>query len=294
MSSFTQPPVYAMALAWLIDHGMEPAPWLLPAATEALGWLWGERLRNGLLTIVHPWESGADISPLYDDWYGKIQLDRLSSHYDRLVKTTRYDKAGAAASNSAFTVAPSAFNGIAADAARQLARLSGDPVWQTRHTTLGSAIDAQLWDEHQQLWINRADRPSPVGLRGTGSGSIPTIDGVLGALGTLSQERAALALGQCVGDGRFAAPFGPRYLPGDHPLYDPDTYWRGPTWPQLNFLLIQAARRHGLEEIARELSETTVRGVWASHFSEFWNPETGAARGATPQSWAAIVVALSF
>ena len=231
MSSFTQPPIYAMALTSLLEGGTELAPWLVPAASEALEWLWTARSHDGLLTIVHPWESGADVSPRYDDWYGPLQFDRLFVHYDRLVKTTRYDEAGVAVSNSSFGVAPSAFNGIAADAAGRLARLTGDRAWSTRTADLESAIDEQLWDESQQLWIDRSDVSGRRQQGRASSSAIPTLDGVLGALGTTSRERAERALSQCVGGGRFAAPFGPRYLPGDHPLYWPDVYWRGPTWP---------------------------------------------------------------
>ena len=292
MSSYTQPPVYAMALTSLIGAGVDPAPWLLPAAVEALEWLWRARLHNGLLTIVHPWESGADIAPRFDDWYGPLEVDRRYESYDRLVKTTKYDEAGVAVSNTVFVVAPSAFNAIAVDAAGRLAALTGENAWLVRQSELAAAIDDQLWDEREELWIDRGDIAAPSQEGPTASNLIPTLDGVLGCLGTASSERAERALLQCVGGGRFAAPFGPRYLPGDHPLYRPDAYWRGPAWPQLNFLLIEAARRHGLDDIAGELAATTVRGAWASHFSEYWNPETGEACGATPQSWTTIILAL--
>jgi hypothetical protein len=292
MSSFTQPPVYALALTALLESGVEPVAWLLPAVTEALRWLWGARLDAGLLTIVHPWESGADISPRFDDWYGSVHFDRLDEDYDRLVETTSYDEAGVATSNSVLVVAPSAFNGIAADAARRIAALTGDRAWSVRQVDLQAQIDEQLWDDRESLWVDRAIHPGGAARSGSSSGLIPTLDGVLGALGSTSGERAQRALGQCVGSGRFAAPFGPRYLPADHRLYRPNVYWRGPAWPQLNFLLIEAARRHGLEDIADELTETTLRGVWASGFSEYWNPETGEGRGATPQSWSAVAVAL--
>ncbi|HZD64505.1 MAG TPA: hypothetical protein VE152_00235, partial [Acidimicrobiales bacterium] len=270
-----------------IDRGLAPPPWLVPAAAEALGWLWDTRLAGGLLTIVHPWESGADISPRFDDWYGPLALDRLQDHDARLVATTRVDQLGVAVANPAFTVAPAAFNAIAADAADRLGSLTGAAHWAQRGAALAAAIDDQLWDEAEGLWADRADRPP-----GAASASTPTLDGALGALSTRSPARAEAALGQCVGNGRFAAPFGPRYVPASHPAYRPDTYWRGPAWPQLNFLLVDAADRHGLDDIAAELAATTRAGAWRSGFSEYWNPETGAACGATPQSWSTLAAVL--
>src|SRR5829696_6213786 len=68
-SSFTQPPVYAHAAAYLAGHGMELPPDLLGRIDRALRFLWTRRRdRGGLVFIVHPWESGADDSPRWDSW----------------------------------------------------------------------------------------------------------------------------------------------------------------------------------------------------------------------------------
>ena len=168
----------------------------------------------------------------------------------------------------------------------------GGDLWRSRQADLASAIDEQLWDEREELWIDRADVPAPGRLHHGDSYAIPTLDGVLGSLGTASRERAERALRQCVGSGRFAAPFGRVTCPGTTLSTARMSTGVGPAWPQLNFLLVEAARHHGLDDIAGELAATTVRGAWASHFSEYWDPETGAACGATPQSWTAIVAAL--
>jgi glycogen debranching enzyme len=259
---------------------------------DAMEWLWEKRLRKGLLTVVHPWETGADISPRFDDWYGLIDDFgplSLNHHYDKLVKTVRYDEVGVAVNNPSFVVAPSEFNSIAADAARRLGALTSHRLWTTRAEALSENIDDQLWSEGEGLWIDRADEPLATDFR---SNTVPTVGGVLGALGTGSADRARRALEQCVGEGRFSAPFGPRYLSKTDPAYLPDVYWRGPTWPQLNYLLITAAKGHGLSKIAEELANTTLRGVSRSNFAEYWNPETGQGRGAVPQSWATVAVAL--
>jgi hypothetical protein len=256
------------------------------ASADALAWLWDARLRDGLLTIAHPWESGQDISPRFDDWYGDPGFASFGEHYAKLVRTASYDAVGVAVSNSAGVVAPAGFNAIAADAA---ARLPASPELRAWGQELARQIDRQLWNPEEDLWD---DRPDEAHRPAWPCATLPTLDGVLGALATQSRPRAERALRQCVGDGRFAAPFGPRFLPADHPEYQPDVYWRGPAWPQLNYLLVVAARRHGLADIAAELTQTTLRGVVASGFSEFWHPETGEARGATPQSWATVAVAL--
>lgn len=289
MSSFTQPPVYVMALTHLHDLSVPTPAWLLDAATAALDWLWRCRLSNGLLVILHPWESGADISPRFDDWYGTLDDDNLDGDYDRLVRTTTYSPGGAALANPGFSVATAAFNAIAQDAASRLAQMTGSALWRERAQALSTEIDRQLWDESEQMWRDRPNAPSGIG---EASSRIPTLDGIIAALGSGSKEHALSALTQCVGAGRFAAPFGPSYLPHDHRLYQPDRYWRGSAWPQINHLLIAVARKHRFDAIAHELTARAVAGVWESGFSEYWNPETGAACGATPQSWSTIAVTL--
>ncbi len=290
MSAFTQPPVYVMALSYLKQCGLETEPWMLDAAEAALEWLWSYRMHDGLLVLVHPWESGADISPRFDDWYGPLHYEALDQDYDRLVRTTLYSPGGTAIGNPECEVAAAAFNGIAQHAALLLAQLTGKQDWADRAGALARELDAQLWDPDEGLWRDRPDKPAGAGEL---SSRIPTLDGVVAALGSSSGEHVQTALEQCTGSGRFAAPFGPRYLPKEHPLYQPTRYWRGPSWPQLNYLLVAAANQHGLASIAEEISEHAIRGTWASGFSEYWNPETGEACGATPQSWAAIAVLLT-
>ena len=271
MSSFTQPPMYGHALT-----------------ADALDWLWGQRLIDDLLVIVHPWESGADISPRFDDWWlAPMTAEDRWRRYDELVACVRFDMAGAAVGNSRGTRAPAAFNAIAVDASREVAaalRRAGNDkraeVIAARGGALSAAIDEQLWDDDEGLWVDRAE--------GSASARIPTLDGVIGALGSSSLERARRAIDQCLYGGRFDAGFGPRYLPADHPAYDPTAYWRGPAWPQLTYLCGLAARRHGFVEDAAALDWLLVKGAVTSGFSEYWNPDTGEGLGAIPQSWAAL------
>lgn len=151
---------------------------------------------------------------------------------------------------------------------------------------MAEALDG-CWSETEGLW-------SDVAITGGGpSVQVPTLDGVLPALCTADSRKAKAALDQLVDPLRFAAPFGPTYVARTHPTYDPDAYWRGPAWPQLSYLAVLAARRWGRTEVADRMSTAARRACRTNGFSEYWNPESGAARGAGPQTWAALVCALS-
>ena len=293
VSSFTQPPLYAHAAAYLAGHGVELPPGLTGRIERALRFLWERRREaRGLVFIVHPWESGADDSPRWDSW---LAADWASLRWDQprftefdlhLVGQARFDGDGAAVASTEFQVAPAAFNALAGHAAVELAALGGDERWRDRAATLAAAMDARLWDERQGLW---SDAPL---VGGGPSAAVPTLDGVLPALVTADPGRAARALDQLLDPARFAAPFGLAYVARDHPKYQPDAYWRGTAWMQMNYLAVLAARRWGRDDVVDRVVEASRMAAVTSGFAEHWNPETGQGHGAVPLTWSALVVAL--
>lgn len=288
-SSFTQPPIYAHAAAELQRRGWAlPGP-LVRAIERGLDWLWrARRTDDGLLYIVHPWESGADDSPRWDSWIGEERYNRRTyrRHDKRLVEQVVFDENGVATASAAFIAAPAAFNAFAAHAADELAFLTDSPEWAARSRSLAQAIDDVLWDESTGLW-----RDQPI-IGGGPSAAIPTLDGVFGALVTEHGDRAKRALSQLTDDRRFGAEYGLAYLPPSHPSFRPNSYWRGPAWPQLNYMAYQAAKRWNDVSMMAYLAHATRRGVLQSGFAEFWNPRTGRGLGARPQGWAALAAAL--
>jgi hypothetical protein len=284
-SSFTQPPIYAHAARSLTDAGIGLPAGLLESIGGALAFLWKHRRTDeGLVYIVHPWESGSDDSPRWDSWVGLHSYDkrRFGKHDRRLVRDALFDDLGAATWSESFVVAPAAFNAFAAHAFAEFAVLSADPSWDDRAHQLSAGIDGQLWDDAQGLWI---DLP----IVGDGaSARRPTLDGAFGALVTADEAKAHRALDQLVDPTRFGAPFGLAFVPPTDPTYDADAYWRGPAWPQLNYMAWLAARRWGRDDVMSAIATSSRRAALRSGFAEYWNPGSGAGLGAIPQGWAAL------
>ena len=284
-SGYTQPPVYGHALAVGVRSGLAVPDALIARVGAAYDYLWRERrTQDGLLRIVHPWEAGADDSPRWDGWIGSTEWNReLWTGFDlELVGLTAFEETGEATGNERFEAAPAAFNAIAAHGMRELASVGGDQRWRERADELSAAIDDRLWEDDEGLWSDHA----VVGP--DDSVGVPTLDGALPALSTNDAVLANRALDQLANPDRFAAPYGLAYVAPDHPTYRPDLYWRGAAWPQLNHLARVAALRWGRAELAEDIAAMTRRGAIASGFSELWDPETGEARGAVPQTWAAL------
>jgi hypothetical protein len=294
-SSLAQPPMFGHAVKMLLDHGITPPARTIARAERGLDWLWSKRRTElDLVYVVHPWEAGNDHSPRWDGWGAPGQTcedydreARTAWNKQRMADVTFHDD-GAAAWSSTFVACPAGFNAYVAYNLAELAEVLDDRRLAERARRIAAAMDEHLWDAEQGLWADLA-------LVGGGDALVtaPISDGVMGALVTTDAARAEAALSQLELPHRFGAPFGPTNVARSYPAYDPRMYWRGPAWPQLNYLLWLALRRwHRLDEaaaLARRTREAALRSGWA----EYWDPETGQGLGAVPQSWTGLVVAMT-
>jgi glycogen debranching enzyme len=64
-------------------------------------------------------------------------------------------------------------------------------------------------------------------------------------------------------------------------------YWKGPTWVNTNWLVVEGLRASGEHERAAALSDRTVDLVERSGFCEYFSPLSGGGYGAPSFSWTA-------
>jgi hypothetical protein len=291
VSCFTQPPVYALALEWARDHDIPSWEFLIIGMLRGLKYLTQQRFRDGLAFVVHPWETGCDDSPRFDSWYPDGARDPQAETWKqrdiRLVRSAVFGEEGDATWSTEFVCSPSLFNAILSHALYMASQLTGLSELDQASREIGEAMDDLMWDEGEKMYVDRA-------LVGGGdSCRVPVLDGVLSALGSVRKDHALECLDQLRDPSRFAARHGLRYLPTkEHDLYQPDVYWRGPAWPQLAFLAVQACRRWDEYDLADELSKQTQREIVKARWSEYWNPDTGRGLGARPQTWDALAAAM--
>ncbi|MFI6833760.1 MGH1-like glycoside hydrolase domain-containing protein [Kribbella sp. NPDC050241] len=291
-SSLTQPPMFGHAANVVARQGFHPSKETLDRARHGLDWLWRtRRTDDGLIYVVHPWEAGNDHSPRWDD-HGAP--GRTPDNYSRPARTAwnqervhdiTFGDDGSAQWSSTFVVCPAAFNAYVAFNLAELAELLGDQELADRAALLSETIDNLLWDEEEQLW---SDLPV---VGGGATARVPTSDGVMPALVTQDPAKALASLRQLDNPDRFGAPYGPANVARTHPSYDPQTYWRGPAWPPLNYLFWLAAQRWELDGAAHTLVTRSIGGALHSGWAEYWNPENGTGLGAAPQTWTGLVIA---
>jgi hypothetical protein len=289
--------MYGHAIAEVVRAGLSVPDDLVGRARRGLLNL-GRRRRtgNGLVPVFHPWETGCDDSARWDSWLpdpssggesgGQARLQAWRQLKDELVSTLVVDDEGQAVDNPAFRAGSIGFNALVAwNAAELLAAVestgqadkAGDDALQRLIDELTDAVTGR-WDVDR--WVD--DGPP--------SGRTRTLDAMAALLVDPRSEGFAALLDPAA----YGAPFGPRGVHRDEVTYDPATYWRGPAWPQLGYLMMVAAERAGRLDVAITLAEQLAAGARRSELAEYWNPETGQGLGATPQTWTGLgLVALT-
>lgn len=323
-SGIVQPPVHATA-AWQVyvhAHDADEARGflgtLLPKLVAWHEYLYRERTRgdDGLVEIWHPWESGMDNSPLWDDALARIapapdaipdytRIDGefvdaaqrpTDEHYDRyayLVKLYRdhgYEPARIRA-ECPFAVRDVLFNSILVRANRDLAEIAralGEDAarFDSWAEQTAAGLDGLLWDDTESMYVDfdlRADAPVRVP---TGGGFGPLYAGVPSPE---RAERLVARLRDCLvavdGIGRAVVS-----LPPGDPRFEPARYWRGPIWPMLNWVAHDGLRRYGFTAEAGEIRAAVLALARREGFWEHYHALTGRGGGTEELSWTAALV----
>ena len=282
-SSITGPPMYGHALAELGRRGAHVPDRLVAAAAAGLEFLLERRQRHvesGLVLLCHPWESGADNDPRWDDFCeGGFEEGRWFEAKGTLLGEIERSAGGSPLVNPKFAAASAGFSALVAFNALDLATATGalDPAAAGR---LADAV-RDRWDVDLRSYTDAGDAEA-------GSGRTRTAYGLLGLLVETDGERAAAVAAELTDVKALGGAFGPTGVHRAEPVYAARSYWRGPSWPQLNYLLWLGLRRAGQHEAAGTVARATVAGATESGLAEYWDSDDGTGLGAVPQSWAGL------
>jgi glycogen debranching enzyme len=140
--------------------------------------------------------------------------------------------------------------------------------WSSRANELADRLIKQCWDPVAGLfWPKRAGQS--VGVR-TPFSLFPLLTGRLPA------EISARLVAHLTDPREFWPRYPVPTVALDDPMYDPLQMWRGPTWVNVNYLLIEGLRRSGYPELAGELRGRTLEMMAQQEdIHEYYHPETG-------------------
>lgn len=331
-SGITQPPVIAEAVVSIGAKMPKPErrTWyqtVYPSLLKYHQWLYTERdpHHEGLVSLIHPWESGLDNAPpwmaeLHEHKLGPIlaivnvlHLDRIAQFFRRDTKfvpaSQRESTRDALAlysiqrrfrrknydindilSHSVFAVEDVGYNSILVRAnhhLKSIARTIGRDIPDELLVHMKLAEDAleELWDEEDQLYYSRNFITHELI-------KVPSIASLLPLYsGSISQKRADILVKKHLENPRN---YGPKYLvpsvPLDSDWFNELGYWQGPTWLNTNWLLIDGLRRNKHEALADKITEASVNAVQKSGFYEYFSPKTGEPAGIPQFSWTAALL----
>ena len=315
-SGITQPLVAATVVRRLFEHSPEPAirQRLIALVPKLLAWhRWCYRARDphgtGLVSIIHPWESGMDNSPVWDDALNAVEPGPSVAHlrkdtgfaaadqrptapeYDRYINLViRFRDVGYRLDRlydiSPFRAADIGFNAILQRANQDLLFLlavSSDAAGATEIAVMERATgDAILrcWHAEDGFFYS-VDARSGAVIRKPGIGGLLPLfaDAAIAA----RYPRLVQRLESWLNDVTFAVPsFDPRRLE-----FEPRRYWRGPVWLIANWMLIDGLRRNGRPDLAERIRCDSLALVERAGFAEYFDPLTGEPLGGSRFSWTA-------
>ena len=311
-TGLTQPPLPVTAAARLFTgdpdraRAREQIGLLWPRLVAWLAWI--ERARTGphlAAVVVHPWESGMDNSPAWDEplkstpQVSHEHLERRDTatvsakerpstteyrHYLGIVSALRKARwdTERQVEDSPFAVEDPAFTAITGRAASDLATIASDAGQDgsdvTRIATQARAGLAGLWDE-QAGWYRAYD------VRAGAPTGPPTASGLAAAFAGADGAHAQRMVERMHGWSDHVQYTVPSSDPTD-PSFDPIRYWRGPIWVLVNWLVAEGLSTIGLSDDADSL-RTETRGLVERGFTEYYDPRDGTGIGGQGFSWSA-------
>ena len=299
-SGLIQPPIVAEAV-WAV-YEIDPDKQFLQEIYPKLAAFYRFLLtvrdhdQDGLFSYVHPWESGWDQSIEWEfafrgrqwltkqwrtrfwlmtlpyrrvDWDQKIMMEQSRFHVETVD------------GNSLLSVNLAYLTKIA-DA---LGKRGEAGEWREGARSVERAVLSALWDGE-----TFSDHYLVKGVHDVIRKRTPVMFFPL-LLPSLSKDQKKKLIDTLVGEFLTVSWPIPTAAPAE-PHFNPEAYWRGTTWMNVNYYVIRGLLQQGEKELAKDLIELSVRLVARSGFREYYNPFTGEGMGAHDFSWSSLVVDL--
>jgi len=242
----TKPPLLAWA-AWKLYERDGDREFLDEIYEPIVRWnnWWFEQNdldHNGLCEYQHPYSSGLDDSPLWDEGM-PVESPDLNSYLC-----------------------------LQQEALAKIADVLGleedTKLWARRADEQAKRMIEIGWDSQAGLfWATRLGQR--VNVR-TPFNLFPLITGHMPA------DIAARLVEHLTDENWFWTRYPIPTVARSDPKYDPLKMWRGPTWVNINFLMIEGLQRSGFDDLARELRRRTLEMIQnRDDIYEYYHPETG-------------------
>lgn len=300
-SGITQPPVFGFVLKALLDIHKDSeelksfVKQIFPKIKAYHKFLYTYRnyKKDGLFYIFHPWESGRDNSPIWDKSLSRIIIDKKSlpqytrrdtqlmdaeerpttDQYDRYVyllelgKKYKYD-GKEIAEQSPFLVQDCMMNAILIKSNASLIQIGKRFNYDTKQLEEWQALSEsnfaeKFWNEDLQSFVSydcRADEQI----------EYKEIGGFTALFAECATETQANSIATYLKElherGYYLCPS----FDVDSELFDSKRYWRGPIWPQMNWMIAKGLKAYGHNRLADIVKSDLLELVDKLGFFEYF------------------------
>ena len=197
---------------------------------------------NGLCEYHHPYSSGLDDSPLWDEGM-PVEAPDLNTYLYLQQESL-------------------------AKIASAIGKDEDVEMWRGRAEAMVRRLVERAWDEESGFFWARSNG-SRVNVR-TPFSLFPLITG------QMPPEVAERLVAHLTDERQFWTRYPVPTVAMDDPKYTPGKMWRGPTWVNVNYLLIEGLQRSGYQDLARELRRRTLDLISSrDDIYEYYDPVTG-------------------
>jgi len=263
----------------------------------------------GLLTIVHPWESGTDDSPRWDSVLNRIDLNNiptdLKANVDLNRKDIRYqnsEERPTEADYYRFIYLIELFKDLAWDYTKILQEtpfavkdILFNSIWARANEALAALLHAygnqeqantyQRWAEQTQkaltnTWSEEYNQYCDIDVtQGRHQAIVAPTNAIFMPFyaGAVTDAQLDILLKRLSNTDEFSTEY-PVPSTAIHSRYfDKERYWRGPTWPITNFFIIEGlkrykARHQDVDQLANFFMQKTVQMIRENGFWEYFDP----------------------
>ena len=313
-SGITQPPILASILRLIIERKKFSKKKVITYTSiilkikKYLEWFIRNRdpKQTGLISILHPWESGYDNSPLWDKPMNNIKIENnlkykrkdnkivksdqrpLKIDYDRYVtikndlKKMNYNPKKLYY-NSQFNVVDVGFNSLFLKACKDLIFLLGlinkkSPLLK-KYIKINEKNLIRLFNPKKRTFKNKD-------LKNQTITEIPSITNFFMLFADLDNDKINAELIKSLK--RYCKK--EKYLfpsiNSDHKSFEEKRYWRGPVWVNCNWIVYQGLKNKD-KKFAEIIRKKTINLIEKKKFREYYSSKTGLGMGAKNFSWSA-------
>jgi glycogen debranching enzyme len=316
-SGITDPPLLAIAAQYVCDHASDEQKKqdfihnALPPMMAYHDHL--KRYRDpedrGLLTIVHPWESGTDDSPRWDSLLDRIDLNMIPSEIKANVDLNRKDiryksseERPTEADYYRYIYLIEIFKDLTWDYTKILREtpfavkdILFNSIWERANEALAALLHTcgnrekamiyQRWAEQTQkaltnTWNEEYSQYCDIDVtQGRHQAIAAPTNAIFMPLyaGAVTDTQLAILLQRLSNTDEFCTAYPVPSTALHSRSFDKERYWRGPTWPITNFFIIEGlqrytARQKNVDRLANFIMQKTIQMVSDNGFWEYFDP----------------------